>query len=72
VTKATREFGRAAEELAVAYLRRQAYRVLAVNQRVGRGELDVIARRDGVLVFVEVKARRSVSSGAPPGPGGRA
>jgi putative endonuclease len=59
------EFGRAAERLAVAFLQRQAYRIVAVNQRVGRGELDIIARRGAVLAFVEVKARRTRTCGTP-------
>ena len=59
------EFGRAAERLAVAFLQRQAYRIVAVNQRVGRGELDIIARRGPVLAFIEVKARRTRTCGAP-------
>ena len=59
------EFGRAAERLAVAFLQRQAYRIVAVNQRVGRGELDIIARRGSVLAFVEVKARRTRTCGTP-------
>lgn len=33
--------------------------------RVGRGELDIIARRGRTLAFVEVKARRSASCGSP-------
>lgn len=59
------DFGRAAERLAVVYLQQQAYRIIAVNQRVGRGELDIIARRGAVLAFIEVKARRSRTCGAP-------
>ena len=59
------EFGRLAERLAVVYLQQQAYRIIAVNQRVGRGELDIIARKAGVLAFVEVKARRTHACGAP-------
>ena len=59
------EFGRLAERLAVFYLQQQAYRIIAVNQRVGRGELDIIARKAGVLAFVEVKARRSRTCGTP-------
>ena len=59
------DFGRAAERLAVVYLQQQAYRIIAVNQRVGRGEIDIIARRAGVLAFVEVKARRTRTCGAP-------
>jgi len=59
------EFGRLAERLAVFYLQQQAYRIIAVNQRVGRGELDIIARKAGVLAFVEVKARRTRTCGTP-------
>ena len=59
------EFGRAAERLAAVYLQQQAYRIIAVNQRVGRGEIDIIARRAGVLAFVEVTARRTRTCGAP-------
>jgi len=59
------DFGRAAERLAVVYLQQQAYRIIAVNQRVGRGEIDIIARRAGVLAFIEVKARRTRTCGTP-------
>lgn len=59
------EFGRAAERLAAAYLQDRAYRIVAVNQRVGRGEIDIIARRAGVLAFIEVKARRTRTCGSP-------
>jgi putative endonuclease len=58
-------FARAAEQYAAAYLERRAWRILAVNQRVARGEIDIIARRAGVLAFVEVKARRTRGYGAP-------
>jgi putative endonuclease len=57
--------GRAAEQAAVEHLERQGYRVLARNVRVGRGELDIVARRGRTLVFVEVKARRGYRCGTP-------
>jgi putative endonuclease len=59
------EMGRRAEDMAVRHLERQGYTVVARNQRVGRGELDVIVRRGPVLAFVEVKARRTRGCGMP-------
>jgi putative endonuclease len=59
------QFGRAAEEAAAQYLQRRGWRLLDRNVRIGRGELDLIARRGPVLAFVEVKARRSGAAGAP-------
>jgi putative endonuclease len=62
---ARQQFGRAAEEAAAQCLVRDGWTLLGRNVRVGRGELDLIARRRGVLAFVEVKARRTAEYGAP-------
>ena len=62
---ARQALGRAAEEAAARHLREHGWRILARNIRVGRGELDIIARRGPVLAFVEVKARRTSTCGAP-------
>ena len=52
------------EERAAGYLREKGYRILDRNWRGRYGELDLIALRDGVLVFAEVKLRRSAAFGA--------
>ncbi len=62
---ARQQFGRAAEVAAAQHLRRRGWRIVGQNVRIGRGELDLIARRAGVLAFVEVKARRSHTCGTP-------
>ena len=62
---ARQHFGRAAEEAAARYLIRHGWRLLGRNVRIGRGELDIVARRGPVLAFVEVKARRTRTCGAP-------
>ena len=62
---ARQQFGRAAEAAAVRHLQRQGWTLLGRNVRIGRGELDIIVRRGDVLAFVEVKARRSATCGAP-------
>ncbi len=59
------ELGRAGEDAAVAELERRGYRVMERNWRCRLGEIDVIAEHGGVIVFIEVKARRSTSFGAP-------
>jgi putative endonuclease len=64
--------GRLAEALAAAYLTAKCYRVVARRFRTPQGEIDLVARRGGALVFAEVKARRSVDQGLfALGPAGR-
>ncbi|HEV2891288.1 MAG TPA: YraN family protein [Frankiaceae bacterium] len=53
------------ERVAVRHLEDAGYAVLATNWRSRAGELDVVATRDGVVVFVEVKTRRSLAFGTP-------
>ena len=55
--------GRWGEDLAARELRRRGYRVLERNQRVGRGEVDLVARQGETVVLVEVKTRRTGAFG---------
>lgn len=57
--------GLAAEEEAIRFLGSRGWLVLAHRWRVGRIEIDIIARRGVVVAFIEVKARRSDSFGHP-------
>jgi len=57
--------GRRGEDLAVEHLRRQGYNIIARNYRTRQAEIDIVARHKGVIVFVEVKARRSDGYGHP-------
>lgn len=57
--------GRRYEEEAARYLRGAGYRILARNYRFGRREVDLVAEADGIVVFVEVKGRRSSDLGHP-------
>jgi putative endonuclease len=57
--------GKTGEDLACAELERRGYAIIARRYRCRRGELDIIARRAGTLVFVEVKAREGCEFGAP-------
>lgn len=55
--------GREGEAQAALFLETRGYRIVARNVRVDRIEIDLIARRGGLLVFVEVKSRRASSHG---------
>lgn len=60
-----KERGRKGELAAAAFLERRGWKILARNERVGRRELDLIAYRDGILAFVEVKSRGGAGFGSP-------
>lgn len=60
-----KKLGAAGEELAARHLENQGYQILARNYRTPLGELDLVARHQGYLVFVEVKTRRSSRFGTP-------
>lgn len=57
--------GRSGEEIALHYLKRKKYRVIAKGFRMFRGEIDIIAYDRKTLVFVEVKTRMSRDFGLP-------
>jgi putative endonuclease len=49
--------GRRAEQLAAEYLERQGFALLARNARQGHLEIDLVARRGGLVIFCEVRSR---------------
>lgn len=58
--------GRVGEEAVAAHLGRYGYSILHRNFRIGRlGEIDIIAEKNGVIFFVEVKTRTGLSFGLP-------
>ncbi|MBR4592229.1 MAG: YraN family protein [Elusimicrobiaceae bacterium] len=61
----TRQLGQAGEERAVQFLIQQGYQILARNFLAAGGELDIVARTNKTLVFVEVKARAYTAFGGP-------
>jgi putative endonuclease len=56
--------GLSAESRAAAYLMAKGYRILARRFRTPHGEIDLVARRRGLLAFVEVKARATLDEAA--------
>jgi putative endonuclease len=63
--KAKDILGKQGEELASEYLVEHGYRILERNWRCRQGEIDVVAEREGVTVFVEVKTRSGLRYGHP-------
>jgi putative endonuclease len=59
------QLGIRGEDVACRELERRGYAILARRFRTRNGEIDIIARDGETLVFVEVKARRSLRCGGP-------
>jgi putative endonuclease len=51
------ELGRYGEDITAKFLEKYGFVILAKNYRIRGGEIDIIARRDDVIVFAEVKTR---------------
>ena len=57
--------GNRGELLAAREMKKMGYEILAQNYRKPSGEIDIIAQKDGILVFTEVKTRTSTAYGTP-------
>ena len=57
--------GSTGETLAAVYLSDKGYRILQKNWRHSRWEVDIIAEKDTILHFIEVKTRRTKEFGHP-------
>lgn len=57
--------GQLGEKKAKFYLIKKGYKILDCNYRYRYGEIDIIAKKDGVTVFVEVKTRSDEKYGRP-------
>lgn len=60
-----RQLGTAYEKRVATFMRDQGYEILEQSFRCRLGEIDLIARKDAYLVFVEVKYRSSAAYGSP-------
>ena len=67
MTYARQALGIEGETRACHTLEARGYRILQRRYRTRFGELDIVARHDATIVFVEVKARRSGAFGDPAG-----
>lgn len=63
--KNTTQVGAFAETLAADFLVQQGYQILARNYTYDHAEIDIIAQKNNIVVFVEVKMRSSTAFGMP-------
>ena len=57
--------GKEGEKIAAAYLKKNGYEIIEINFRCPIGEIDIVAKEENDLVFVEVKTRKSLDLGYP-------
>jgi len=57
--------GKEGEKIALDFLEKKGYEIVETNYRFGRGEIDIIVRKDQLLVFVEVKTKKFGDFGDP-------
>lgn len=60
-----KRLGTQGEAAAARYLEERGYAILARNYRKRSGEVDIVAQKDGILAFIEVKTRSSSRFGSP-------
>lgn len=57
--------GSKGEQLAATFLKEKGFEIVAQNLRQGKSEIDLIAKKDEWLIFIEVKTRSSSAYGEP-------
>jgi putative endonuclease len=60
-----KELGEWGEQIAVDYLNKHNIRIIGRNIRTNYGEIDILGQKDCVLIFFEVKTRRTENFGNP-------
>ena len=60
-----KQLGKHGEERAAHYLKKNGYRICKTNYYTRYGELDIVCEKNGEIIFVEVKTRKTTSYGTP-------
>lgn len=59
------ELGRKGEDIAAAFLKNAGYQILKRNHMIGHSDIDILARNDDFLVFIEVRTKSKWDRGMP-------
>jgi putative endonuclease len=65
MSAARQAFGELGERIAERWLRERGWRVVQRRFRSGHRDIDLVVERDGLVAFVEVKARHGLEFGGP-------
>ena len=65
MTKSTNAFGELGERIAARWLERGGWKILQRRYKNGRRDIDLVVEQDGLIAFVEVKARVGQEFGDP-------
>ena len=60
-----KDTGNLGEKHAQDFLQKRGYRIIETNYRCPEGEIDIIARHEDCLTFVEVRTKKSLQFGSP-------
>jgi putative endonuclease len=60
-----KNYGNLGEDIAAKYLQQKGYTIIQRNYSQRAGEIDIIARKHGIIYFVEVKSRHNTSFATP-------
>lgn len=60
-----RKLGKEGEKIARSYLKKSGWKILEKNYKTPFGEIDIIAKKDDIVAFIEVKTRLSDIFGLP-------
>lgn len=65
MTKRRQIIGSTGEQAACRFLNDSGYEILETNYRCPLGEIDIVARNDGLIIFVEVRTKTGTGYGSP-------
>src|SRR6185503_15289947 len=65
MSAARQAFGELGERIAERWLRRRGWKVVQRRFKSGHRDIDLVVERDGIVAFVEVKARQGAEFGGP-------